>query len=131
MTKVLGSLLALSLAAIVVVVIANTLQSGRGGVVLGGGGGLPATVATSSSPTINTTPAILFATSTCATRVITTVASPIMLTFSDVQGKVPSGTTGHLQAASTTVAYDADLYGCGTFRAFGFVSSAITVTESR
>lgn len=93
--------------------------------------GLPTTVATTSNPTIGTTASLLFATSTCDARIITTVASPIMLTFSDVQGKVPTGVFGHLQAASTTVVYDSGQYGCNAVRAYGFVSSAITVTETR
>ena len=93
--------------------------------------GLPSSIATSSNPTVGTTAVLLFATSTCASRVITTVASPVMLTFSDNQGKVPTGVYGHLQGASTTVAYDSGLYGCDAVRAFGFVSSAISVSESR
>ena len=54
-----------------------------------------------------------------------------MLTFSDNQGKVPSGVYGHLQAASTTVAYDGGQYGCGAVRIYSFTSQAITVSESR
>ncbi len=91
----------------------------------------PATVATTSNPTVGTTASILFATSTCAARTISTTASPIMLTFSDAQGKVPTATFGVLQAASTTVAYDGSQYGCATVRAYSFVSSAITIQESR
>lgn len=93
--------------------------------------GLPATVATSSSPTVGTTASLIFATSTCAARTITTVASPVMLTFSDNQGRVPTAISGHLQAASTTVTYDSGQFGCDAVRAYGFVSSAITITESR
>ena len=94
--------------------------------------GLPATVATSSNPTVTTTASLVIATSTaCSARIVTTVASPIMLTFSDNQGKVPTGTYGHLQPASTTVAYDSGQYGCGAVRIYSFVSSAITVTETR
>jgi hypothetical protein len=93
--------------------------------------GIMATVATSSNPTISTTGVTLFATSTCAARIITTYASPIMLTFSDYAGQTPTATFGHLQTASTTVVYDASIYGCGLFKAYGFTSSAITVTETR
>lgn len=93
--------------------------------------GLPATVATSSNPTVTTTAALVFATSSCAARIITTVASPIMITFSDNQGKVPTALYGHLQPASTTVAYDSGIYGCGAVRVYSFASSAISVTETR
>lgn len=93
--------------------------------------GIPATVATTSPALVNTSASTVFATSTCASRTISTVASPIMITFSDVQGSVPTGTFGHLQAASTTVAYDSGLYGCGALKVYSFVSSTITVMESR
>lgn len=96
--------------------------------------GLPATIATTSNPTVNTTAALVFATSTnqsCAARIITTYASPIMLTFSQNQGKIPTGTFGHLQPASTTVAYDSGQYGCNAVYIYSFVSQAITVSESR
>lgn len=92
---------------------------------------IPATVATSSNPTVGTTGVLVFATSTCSARIVTTYASPVMITFSDRIGQVPTGTYGHLQAASTTVAYDGGLYGCGAMKMYGFVSSAITVSESR
>lgn len=94
-------------------------------------GELPATVATTSNPTVGTTPLLLFATSTCGVRIISTTASPIMLTFSDVQGSIPTATFGTLQAASTTVVYDNGQYGCGAYRAYAFVSGAITIMESK
>jgi hypothetical protein len=96
--------------------------------------GLPATVATSSAALVNTTASMLFATSTagqCSARIVTTYASPIMLTFSDYIGQSPTGQFGHLQGASTTVAYDSGLYGCGLVKAYSFVSQTITISESR
>lgn len=94
-------------------------------------GFLPATIATTSNPVISTSGITLFATSSCVARIVTTYASPIMLTFSDYAGQTPTATFGHLQPASTTVAYDSGQYGCGLVKAYGFVSSAITVSESR
>lgn len=93
--------------------------------------GLQATVATSSNPTVTSSASVVFATSTCAARIISTGASAVMLTFSDNQGKTPTATYGHLQSASTTVAYDSGLYGCGLVKAYSFASQAITVTETR
>ena len=93
--------------------------------------GIAANVATTSNPLIGTTGATLFATSTCSSRVITTYASPIMLTFSDYAGQTPTATFGHLQSASTTVVYDASVYGCGRFQAYSFVSGSTTVSEMR
>ena len=66
----------------------------------------------------------------CASRTISTVAQPIMISFSsDI---TPTGTVGHLQPASTTVAYEAGLYGCGAVTAYGqTASTTITVSEFR
>lgn len=93
--------------------------------------GLPATVATSSALSITTASLSIFATSTCSARVITTGSSAILITFTDVQGAVPTATLGHWQAASTTIAYDSGLYGCGTLRAFSQSAQTIYVSESR
>lgn len=94
---------------------------------------IPATIATSSLMVVGPQSAnTLFATSTCTSRVITTYANPVMLTFSENQGNVPTAVYGHLQSASTTVAYDAGLYGCGKMKAYGYTAStSITVTEAR
>lgn len=97
----------------------------------GTAGELNATVATTSNPTVNTTPSLVFATSTCGARVISTTASPIMITFSDVQGSVPSATFGTYQAASTTVTYGNGSFGCGAYRVYSFVAGTITVMESK
>jgi hypothetical protein len=52
-----------------------------------------------------------------------------MITFSDAY--TPTATFGILQAASTTQAYDASQYGCGRVRIYSYVTSAITVQETR
>ena len=91
----------------------------------------PATVATTSVIAVSNTQIPVFATSTCASRIISTQASPIMIGFTDAQGFLPSGLQGFLQAASTTVSYPADQYGCKTFRIFGYAATNITVSESR
>lgn len=93
--------------------------------------GLPATVATTSQQALTTTASLVFATSTCAARVVsTTGTSGIMLGFSDKQGFVPTGNVGHWQPASTTVAYDSGQYGCGAVRIYSFVAQTITVSET-
>lgn len=96
--------------------------------------GLAATVATTSIAAVTNSSSYLFATTTfgnCATRVITTYASPVMLTFSDYSGQNPSGTFGHLQAASTTATYDGGQFGCNAVKVFSFTAQTITVTETR
>lgn len=97
-------------------------------------------VATSSSATVGTStkPTILFSASdTCSSRIISTTYQPIMLAF----GRLSVATTsldqsiGHIQTASSTVAYDSDIYGCGRVYAVGIdifrekASSTVTITE--
>lgn len=100
--------------------------------------GFAATSATSSIVTTAAfTPAYLFATSTsCVSRVITTGAQGIRLKFADAATSSPDldmkaldANSGHWQAASTTAAYDASLYGCGAFTASTTAADRITVTE--
>lgn len=72
----------------------------------------------------------------CTSRIISTVAQPIMITFGDpVNGDLSSttlsGSIGHTQLASTTIAYDAGIYGCGRWSAYGYASSTITTVEMR
>jgi disulfide bond formation protein DsbB len=92
---------------------------------------IPATHASTTRITVTTTASTAFATSTCAARTITTSASPVMLTFSDITGQTPTGSLGHLQAASTTVTYDAGLYGCGRLKVYSDATQLITVSEFR
>ena len=95
--------------------------------------GTEATVATTSvsiftAGGVNT----LFATSTCTARIVsTTAAASLMLIFTDNQGIVPTATLGHFQPASSTVVYDAGLYGCDKVKAFSHSVQTITVTEVR
>jgi hypothetical protein len=71
-------------------------------------------------------------TTNCTNRVITTAGQPIMLTFSDMVGAVPTATFGHLQSASTTVIYDGGQFGCGKIKAYGYIASTtITVSNYR
>ena len=69
----------------------------------------------------------------CASRIITTYAQPIMLTFATStdldQVVMPTGSFGHYQAASTTIAYDSGLYGCGLWQAYGFEASTTISTS--
>jgi hypothetical protein len=93
--------------------------------------GLKTTIATTSPAAVTGTASMLFATSTCDARIITTAGSSIMLTFSDYAGQTPSATFGHIQATSTTVVYDSGQYGCGAVKAFSFANQLLTVSESR
>lgn len=125
-----------SIAAILAIIffigIATWLVSSREPIALGSAtAGLPASVATTSVETVGTTATMVFATSTCTSRIITTEGSPIMITFSDYAGQSPTGSLGHWQAGSTTVAYDSGLYGCGAVKVYSNPQSVITTTETR
>jgi hypothetical protein len=95
--------------------------------------GVTVNVASSTSQIIPArTARVLFATSTpCTTRIITSRASPLMLTFSNYNNASPTGVFGHYQAASTTVAYEAGVYGCGLVKVYADVADTITVTETQ
>ncbi len=93
--------------------------------------GTEARIATSSNPTVSSTAAVVFATSTCAARTITTGPNPIMMTFSDWAAQTPTASFGHFQAASTTVTYDGGQVGCGLLKVYSFGSQTITVSEAR
>jgi len=65
----------------------------------------------------------------CSSRIISTKAQAIMLSFHSAV--TPTSMDGNWQGASTTVAYSSDDYGCGAVSAFGVnASSTITITET-
>ena len=70
----------------------------------------------------------------CHSRVVGTKNTPITILFGDPSGGNLSSTThnastGFVQGASTTVAYDAGVFGCGKWTATSSVSTTITVAE--
>jgi hypothetical protein len=120
--------------AVIMAVLAFTLGSGEG--TFGAAAtGTSATVATSSSQAVGDLAAeLLFATTTadaCLSRVISTQGGAIKLTFSDYRGEVPTITVGHVQGASTTVAYDASVYGCNAVRVMSFGAQSLQIAELR
>lgn len=98
---------------------------------LGGtAGNNAAKVATSSFQTYTAggTGRAIASSTACASRIISTQGSEIRVTFNDV---IPTSINGHAQAASTTVNYNAEDYGCGAVRIFPYAAQTITVTETR
>lgn len=99
--------------------------------------GIITTIATTSVAAVTATQILVFATSSCSTRIIsTTNIDGIRISFTDgvpgtLQGFQPTATQGFWQGASTTVAYDATQYGCGALRVFSGTPQTITVSESR
>lgn len=94
--------------------------------------GLKATMATSSTiqvgPGNNIT--LFIAKANCSSRVISTVSKALMLSFDDMASSSLSALNGHQQAASTTIAYDSGIYGCGLVNARSFdASTTITISE--
>lgn len=70
----------------------------------------------------------------CKSRIIGTKATPIVILFADpVNGDLSSttlnGATGFVQGASTTVAYESGIYGCGKWTGYASASTTITVSE--
>ena len=118
-----------SLVAIIIVLIAIGTNGKNAGEFGSAPAGIIARVATSSPYVIGSTASTITATTSCIARVITTKTQPILLTFSDAY--TPSSTYGHIQTASSTVAYDAEVYGCGLMRVQGMAADTITVTEIR
>ena len=101
--------------------------------------GLQAQVATSSTVAVGPQNNMIIAGTTtretnytCAARIVTTDVQPIRVSFASLSSTTLSTSVGALQPASTTVAYDGGLYGCGLMTARGLYSSTtITVTETR
>lgn len=102
--------------------------------------GLVATVATSSTLAVGPQNNMFaFGTTTanegryqCDSRIISTVGYPILISFASLSSTTLSTSVGHLQTASTTVAYDGGLYGCGYMTIRGlYASSTITISETR
>lgn len=101
------------------------------------------TIVSSSTVSVlvgTTSPVTLFSANIdCTSRAVTTSGASIMLTFSTstdmIKANIPTPQYGHLQLASTTVVYDAGIYGCGTWRVYGYPyevhtpSTTVYITE--
>lgn len=76
--------------------------------------------------------------SVCAARIISTTGNDIAITFSGTSSSTATSTlsstvaSGNIQLASTTVAYDGSVYGCGYlgFRGYG-ATSTIRIIETK
>lgn len=93
--------------------------------------GLASTAATSSDYLLaaNTATALQPATTTCASRIVKTQNATLYLTLN---GYTPTLSGAQvIQAASTSVVYDAGLYGCGVWKALSTGGQTITITETR
>ncbi len=100
--------------------------------------GLNAQVATSSTLTVgpgNNTFAMGTTTREqayqCSSRIISTTAQPIMISFASLSSTTLSQVIGFQQAASTTEQYDGGEFGCGYMTIRGLnASTTITIMET-
>lgn len=77
--------------------------------------------------------------SACSSRSITTRGAVINLSFATTtpyEGTpyfqvTPTVTAGHTQAASTTVVYDSQFYGCGAIQIWSDAAQVITISETQ
>lgn len=70
----------------------------------------------------------------CSSRIIGTKALPMLVLFGDpsngdVASTTMSGNVGFWQEASTTKAYDTELYGCGRWFGYSYSSTTIITSE--
>lgn len=98
---------------------------------------------TGTTTTVGTTPVTLFAdqsNAVCHSRVVTTQGLGINISFGEVlvansttswtfSSSSLSNSVGHWQAPSTTVAYDAGLYGCGRMTARATGNTPVTISS--
>src|SRR3990167_395168 len=135
--KIVGiSLLAVALIVILSLVTSKTKDN----LLKGAPPGLPARSASSSIVNVGVDiESLLFSGSSdgvarnCASRVISTRANPILINFHGTSNNTATTTIlssleGHFQGASTTVAYDGGLYGCGWWGARSVVAGTTTIT---
>lgn len=128
------ALIAIGVIALVAVLLFKPLNQAQGSAFTGGRTFLQIATTTAVGPQ-DGEDTIFSSNETCNARVVTTQGtSAVMLSFGDkTNGDFSSttlaGTIGHLQAASTTVSYDAGIYGCGRWTAYAWASSTLTVSE--
>lgn len=100
--------------------------------------GLPATLYKVTNIEVGPQENTLVFTSTdrCSSRIISTVGTSIMINFATTSAQATSTAylsefVGHVQGASTTIAYDSGIYGCPAVGIFGVASTTIRITEFR
>ena len=136
MTKSLAlplTLLALGILVLAGVLLFKPINNALGGAFTGSASYLQVATTTTVGP--SAARITVFAAKTdgsCKARVITTNYGGIFLSFGDTTGFGSTTITngvGHWQAASTTVTYDGELFGCGLVTGYATASTSITVSE--
>jgi len=130
-SKVLAGLAALAL--LIGGLLSMTVQD----LSLGSAGEIPALqgMATTTEVGPDEVITIFSSNANCSSRVVTTTdgtGQEIRVLFgAPTNGDVttPTATVGHFQTASTTVAYDSGLYGCGAWKAYADASTTLLIAE--
>lgn len=128
-TIALSSLLLLAVAALFVVFQSKEVS---GGAFTGSAAVISTATTTTVGPDTNVT--IFSKKTSCTSRIITTNYGAIRFTTGDVTGfgsTTLANGNGMVQAASTTVAYDSGLYGCGLWTAEALATTTITIVENQ
>ena len=94
---------------------------------LGEQAGTTAGFASSSNATIGVATVGIVGTTTCSARIVTTQAVGVSLSFFDQP--LDATHLGEFQAASTTVSYPSNIYGCGEMRARSAATTIIQIKD--
>lgn len=94
---------------------------------LGAQGGTDAAFASSSNATIGVSAVGIVGTTTCSARIVTTQAVGVSLSFFDQP--LDATHLGEFQAASTTVSYPSNIWGCGEMRARSAATTIIQIKD--
>lgn len=113
-------------------------SAGKSGMLGSAPSGLVATERANATTEVGPDIAVsIFSASNCSSRVISTsdgAGQPIYFTLSNINGRALGSSTvavstGHYQAASTTVVYDGGTYGCGEWMAVAEASTTLALSE--
>jgi hypothetical protein len=142
MQKIVNKLLGIAIFALAIVLV---FVSGKlGNVSASAPSGLPATIATTSAYAVGPEEPMVYNYGNnqnrlnCASRIVSTGISAVVLTFGGTSSSTATSTLkvgspylgGHLQLASTTVAYDSGIYGCGFIGLSSYASTSIIISTS-
>lgn len=119
-----------------ILLVPRFMDNGLGGAQPGTAANLKVATTTAPGPQASVRVTLFAPNSACKSRVVSTTGnSAIMInlgepaTVGNLSSTSVSGTQGFWQAASTTVAYDAELYGCGRWTAFAYATTVVAVAE--
>jgi hypothetical protein len=126
------TLLALGVLLLAGVLLLKPIDNAFGGAFTGSASYLQTATTTTVGPQTKITIASAQTDGSCKARVITTNYTGVFLSFGDTTGfgsTTLANGVGHWQPASTTVAYDGEIYGCGHLTGYATASTTLTVSQ--